>query len=69
MLEDVLTEWDIPPSKVAAVITDNGSNMVAAFNSFKVNLDRDEAENDEEEGDDSGELCTLEEAEDFWIGN
>jgi len=39
--------------------------MVAAFNSFKVNLDRDEAENDEEVGDDSGELCTLDEAEDF----
>ena len=39
--------------------------MVAAFNSFKVNLDRDEAENDKEEGDDSGELCTLDEAEDF----
>ena len=39
--------------------------MVAAFNSLKVNLDRDEAENDKDEGDDSGELCTLNEAEDF----
>ena len=27
----VLTEWDIPVSKVNVIVTDNGSNMVAAF--------------------------------------
>ena len=33
LVDDILTEWDIhvPPQKVAAVITDNGSNMLAAF--------------------------------------
>jgi len=41
--------------------------MVAAFNSFIVNLDCGEAENDEE-GNDLGELCTLDEAEDFLDG-
>ena len=31
LVDDILTEWEIPPQKVAAVITDNGSNMLAAF--------------------------------------
>ena len=31
IMDEVLMEWDIPLSKVAVVITDNGSNMVNMF--------------------------------------
>ena len=31
VIEEVLAEWEIPYSKVSAILTDNGSNMVAAF--------------------------------------
>ena len=31
LVDDIFTEWDIPPQKVAAVITDNGSNMLATL--------------------------------------
>ena len=40
-VDEILEEWDIEPSKVSAVITDNGSNMIAAF---KANLSKDEDE-------------------------
>ncbi len=29
--EVVLQEWNIPPAKLQAILTDNGSNMVKAF--------------------------------------
>ena len=31
LVDNVLSEWDIHPDKVIASLTDNGSNMVAAF--------------------------------------
>ena len=31
LIEEVLEEWNIPLSKVFIIVTDNGSNMVAAF--------------------------------------
>jgi len=31
VVDHVLTEWDNEPSKIIAGLTDNGSNMVAAF--------------------------------------
>ena len=31
LVDDVLDEWEIPHSKVSATLTDNGSNMLAAF--------------------------------------
>ena len=30
-VEEVLLEWEIPLHKASAVLTDNGSNIVAAF--------------------------------------
>lgn len=30
----MLEEWGIPISKVKVVVTDNGSNMVAAFRTY-----------------------------------
>ena len=31
VVEKVLQEWNIPPSKVAAILTDNASNMLKAY--------------------------------------
>ena len=43
LVDEILEEWDIAPDKVSAVITINGSNMVAAF---KSTLDKTEEDND-----------------------
>lgn len=44
LVDHILTEWDIPLQKVAAVITDNGSNMLAAFKTHF------ESESDDDDG-------------------
>jgi len=31
LVESVLEEWEIPPPKISAILTDNGSNMISAF--------------------------------------
>ena len=31
IIGEVLSEWEIPLDKISAILTDNGSNMVAAF--------------------------------------
>ena len=33
VVDEVLEEWNISPSRVLATLTDNGSNMLAAFHS------------------------------------
>ena len=33
VVEEVMKEWEIPENKVNVIVTDNGSNMVAAFKS------------------------------------
>lgn len=33
VVEGVMKEWEIPENKVRVIVTDNGSNMVAAFKS------------------------------------
>ena len=44
------TEWDIEPSKIIASLTDNGSNMVAAFRKkVEANVCGQEGEDEEEE--------------------
>ena len=48
VVDEILEEWDIAPDKVSAVITDNGSNMVAAF---KATLNTTEEDDDVEEED------------------
>ena len=42
-VEEILAEWDINPSILSAILTDNGSNMVAAFKA-KFNEDDDDVE-------------------------
>ena len=31
IVDEVLTEWEIPRTKISAILTDNVSNMIAAF--------------------------------------
>ena len=55
IVEEVLSEWEIPHTKVSAILTDNGSNVVAAFRFDKAVMLRDceddESDMDEEEDD------------------
>lgn len=48
LCDDVLSEWGIDPSKMSAIITDNCSNMVAAFKKQITNSDCSDDERDEE---------------------
>ena len=42
VVQEVLSEWDILPWKVQAILTDSGSNMVAAFKQVCSEGDEDE---------------------------
>ena len=47
----MLKMWEIPPGKVSAILTDNGSNMIAAYRNIRVRIDEeseDYAKSDEE---------------------
>ena len=50
VVDEVLGEWEIHPTKVLASLTDNGSNMVAAFHVQLQALhnDKDDEEDEEE---------------------
>ena len=48
LLREVITEWDIPENKINAILTDNGSNMVKAFQDWLQVIQGDSEE--EEEG-------------------
>lgn len=48
LIEKVLEEWNIPLSKVFVIVTDNGSNMVAAF---KQQPEERDSVNDDEVGE------------------
>ena len=52
VIEEVLTEWEIPYSKVSAILTDNRSNMVAAFRAHFQNEGEDQEEDESEEIED-----------------
>lgn len=49
-----MSEWDISPIKVAATLTDNGSNMLAAFRSSTVVDEGVEVGEDSESEDSKG---------------
>ena len=55
LVTDILQEWEIPNGKISAIVTDNGSNMVAAFKYISADsVDDDDADgidviSDEEE--------------------
>lgn len=55
--ESILEEWGIPLSRVRVIITDNGSNMVAAF---RWHFEEDDEEDEEERDDGSVEEAELE---------
>ena len=48
VVDEVLTEWQIPQTKISAISTDNGSNMIAAFRDWLSEL---QSESDHEDGD------------------
>ena len=54
IVDEVLEEWNIPHSKVMAILTDNASNMLKAFQQELLNTDSAEESEAEElsEGED-----------------
>ena len=47
VIDEVLTEWKIPISKVRAIVTDNGSNMIKAFREQLQDIESEESETDD----------------------
>lgn len=62
LVQSILDEWEIPPSKVSATLTDNGSNMVAAFRPQIIEND-DDGEDDMESAEDADLPSLVEEFE------
>ena len=66
LVDAILEEWDIPISKVKVVVTDNGSNMVAAFRTYLAASSEDDGDDldddldDDSEGDDYGSEVSCE---------
>ena len=48
IVNEVLTEWQTPRTKISAILTDNGSNMIAAFHDWLNGL---QSESEDEAGD------------------
>ena len=48
IVDNVLTEWQIPRTKISAMLTDNRSNMIAAF---RDRLDRMRSESENKDGE------------------
>ena len=48
-LDEILAEWDLEPSKILAILRDNGSNMVAAFESQAAQQEEEEVVNSSDE--------------------
>ena len=53
VVRQVLEEWDIPQEKVRAILTDNGSNITAAFRDWLHKTKEVEGESEEEEEEES----------------
>ena len=55
IVETVLEEWEIPSSKISATLTDNGSNMIAAFRPQIVEAEGDDNTEENQDTEESGE--------------
>ena len=55
IVDAILEEWDIPISKVKVVVTDNGSNMVAAFGTYLAASSEDDGDDLDDDLDDDSE--------------
>ena len=67
LCEDVLSEWDIDQTKVFAVITDNCSNMVAAFKEQIVSLSESEKEDIVDEPEHSTSDSVIDDEANFFV--
>ena len=57
LLDEVLSEWGIYDSKLFATLTDNGSNMVAAFKAHLQDVTGDSDDDDDEMEEMEHEIC------------
>lgn len=48
-VEETMKEWEIWPSKILMVITDNGANMIKAFRRYFIETEPDDSYETEQE--------------------
>ena len=56
IVDQVLLEWEIPRHKISAILTDNGSNIVAAFRGHFCTSSEDEDESGNGDIDHQGQI-------------
>ena len=60
VVKSILDKWETPPSKISATLTDNSSNMLAAFRPQVTEGDDDsEGEGDDMESSEDADLSSL----------
>ena len=52
IVQKVLTEWNIPLTKVFTISTDNGSNMLKAFRTSMIESEKDNSDHQDEDAGD-----------------
>ena len=60
LVKTVLQDWEIPEEKVGSVLTDNGSNMVAAFKQQVCSADEDDIDGRESTAEESNDMYDTE---------
>ena len=59
IVDQVLLEWEIPSHKISVILTDNGSNIVAAFRGHFCTSSEDDGESGDEDIDQQGESSQI----------
>ena len=64
LVESIVDEWEIPPCKISATLTDNDSNMIATFRPQVMESDDDnlsdaEGDNQDMESGEDADLSLL----------
>ena len=60
LVKTMLQDWEIPEEKVGSVLTDNGSNMVAAFKQQVCSTDEDDMDGRESTAEESNDMYDTE---------
>ena len=65
LVQVILSEWEIPLTKVSAVLTDNGSNIIASFRYLCAGKESEDSDGEGDLEDVGGDADTEAEVEDF----
>ena len=68
IVDQVLLEWEIPSHKISAILTDNGSNIVAAFHGHFCTSSEDEDESEDGDIDQQGKSSQIQDEGSMIVG-